>query len=175
MAPVWKARRASRGRRVANPAFIHAVVDYRTAGTLARISASVTQANPHPIRLKRGAVGTPKPASTKSTKPKTSKIRVIMSVGISTHMAERKISLEMSNASWGKVAVTVQHELNQLRNATRSMTGDARLPHLREIQDMAKIRDDIRNQRRAIRYGQVTDRSVSKLSEPPSGRYDFDR
>lgn len=81
-------------------------------------------------------------------------------------MAEpKKTALELNDSDWGKVAVALDHELGRARK-------DADEPHLPnvcrlklaiEVGRLARIRDDIRNQRRAIRYGQVTDQSVSKL------------
>ena len=81
-------------------------------------------------------------------------------------MPAKLITLEMTDKDWGKVAVALDGALGRARK--NSNDTDIRLPAVARMRlacdaaTLARIRTDIKNQRRAIRYGQKTDQSVSK-------------
>ena len=81
-------------------------------------------------------------------------------------MSKQKVSIELSDSDWGKVAVAVDHELNKCMNDWRGISGQRNLsrhvPLCVKIDALARIRQEVKRQRRAIRSGQVTDQSVSK-------------
>ena len=79
-------------------------------------------------------------------------------------MAREIHTITLSSADWGKVAVAVNSELRDALGLWKRL-GNSNLkrgiPLCVKIDALSRIRKEIREQRRAIRYGQKTGQSVS--------------